>query len=674
MLEPSEITMNWFGRAIHLLQESPAVGRIIDRVLKHRQLVIVCIHVGLFAASYGLALAMLHEYLSVLEVELAALQAMVPLIVIRLAVFWRHDLFQGLWRYVSFPDLLNIVRASSIGTLLFSLLGVVFPPLRMPERIYLLDLALCVLFTGGVRFMVRHLRESYLPGDGRKHANRLLLVGPLARVQPLVKEMIGDRHVPFTPVAVVDPTGEHEGGHIRVSDVPVYALPEVRRRWSRLREVQAVVLCWPGASRKELDGVVEALTPLQAPFKTLPHVEDILSGKVSISDIRNVEIEDLLERPPVHTDLEQIRHHLHGRAVLVTGGGGSIGSELCRQVAALEPRRLVIVERSESSLHDLLLELEKTFPALPLHASISSINDFRGLLSLMRESEVEVVFHAAAYKHVPLMEAAPIESAYNNIVGTYNVAKAAAAAGVKRLLMISSDKAVNPTNVMGATKRIAEMVVRSYDGRAGTRSMTVRFGNVLGSAGSVIPIFKRQIAEGGPVTVTHPQMERYFMTIPEAVQLILQAACLGDGGEVFVLDMGRPVKILHLAEKLITLSGKRPYEEIEIRFTQVRPGEKLFEELFESGEKRLPTAHPRIIKAVSTPVDPRLMEREIDEIGKLIRRRDERGLLGRFASLVPGYRCPGGAAPQPAQGEPPVSGALPLLSRERGLQAPQGTC
>ncbi|OPX37091.1 MAG: nucleoside-diphosphate sugar epimerase, partial [Desulfobacteraceae bacterium 4484_190.1] len=324
------------------------------------------------------------------------------------------------------------------------------------------------------------------------------------------------------------------------------------------------------------------------------------------------------------------------RVILVTGGGGSIGSELCRQIAGFNPRLLVILDRSENSLFDLELELKKSFPDVPLHVSVSTINNYLGMKLLMTELKVEFVYHAAAYKHVPLMESAPIECAYNNILGTHNLTRASLEAGVKNFVMISTDKAVSPTNVMGVTKRIAEMVVQSHNGNH-TKFITVRFGNVLGSAGSVTPLFKRQIAVGGPVTVTHPEIERFFMTIPEAVQLVLQASSMGRGGEIFVLEMGKPVKILHLAEKLITLSGKKPYEDIEINFTGLRPGEKMYEELFNHSEEQIPTSHGQIRVAISQPVDLPYIKSQIEEIRGLIVRRDGKNLREKFRDLVPQY-------------------------------------
>jgi FlaA1/EpsC-like NDP-sugar epimerase len=452
------------------------------------------------------------------------------------------------------------------------------------------------------------------------------------------------RHV---PVAVIDPQKDHRAETTRLCDVPVISMEHLLGRKSNDRLADAVVFCWPGSTRKQMDQLVDRLKVLSIPFKTIPHFEDILHERVSISDIREVGIEDLLERPSVHIEMDKIRDYLQGKTIMVTGGGGSIGSEICRQVSRFTPGRIVVVERSENSLYDLLIEFSSKFPNTALSASVSTVNDAEGIRRLMLAYKVDVVFHAAAYKHVPLMETTPIESAYNNIEGTYNTALAAMAAGVKRFVMISTDKAVNPTNVMGVTKRIAEMVVQSLSG-AETRFMTVRFGNVLGSAGSVIPLFKKQIRDGGPLTVTHPEIERFFMTIPEAVQLVLQAGCMGRGGEIFVLDMGRPVKILKLAENLVTLSGKKPYEDIEIVFSGLRPGEKMYEELFNESEKLLSTSHPRIQTAVSVPVEKKIMEAQIGRIREMIRAKDHGALLDTFHELVSGYHCPSQPDPAPA--------------------------
>jgi FlaA1/EpsC-like NDP-sugar epimerase len=608
----------------------------VDAILPYRLWLIIGLHAVLFALSYAFSFAMLHERI---ESSPAALfmRTIGLLIALRFIVFAYYDLYRNLWAFVSLADLVNIMRATAISSLLFSLIGMLYEPVRVTQKMALLDMFGCIMLVGGIRFLVRNFRENILEETSTQDREHVLLVGPVERVQSVAKEMQGDPYARFKPRGVIDPHQGNGNALTRVCDLPVFSIDHVMRHTGQFNHLDSAVFCWPNATRRQMDRVVDGLKSLGVPFKTLPAVDDILSGRISIKDIRDVEIHDLLERPPIQINMEQIQRSIHNRVVMVTGGGGSIGSELCRQLAAIKPLLLVVVERAEENLYNLMIELKKDFPDLPLHASISSVNDYPGLVALIKETKVDIIFHAAAYKHVPLMEIAPIESAYNNILGTYNVSRAALAGGVKRFVMISTDKAVNPTNVMGATKRIAEMIVQSSNGCNRTRFMVVRFGNVLGSAGSVIPIFNKQISQGGPVTVTDPEIERFFMTIPEAVQLVLEAGCMGQGGEIFILDMGEPVKILHLAEKLISLSGKRPYDDIDIVFTGIRAGEKMYEELFNVGEDRKATVHPQIMTALSSPVDGEYMGKQIDIISRCVRKRDRETLLATFLEIVPNY-------------------------------------
>jgi FlaA1/EpsC-like NDP-sugar epimerase len=629
--------VKWGYRRLYQWIHSPGVQKWMNRLLPFRVWIVFSIHTGLFVLSYLLSL----YFLSSGDIDPVlwetVLRTLPPLLLLRTAVYYHYDLHQGLWRYVSFDDLLNIIRATAISSILFYLLGIPIDRLRLSEKQYLLEFILCLLLVGGTRVVVRNVRERFIPRKPPGGTEHMALLGPLHHVQPLVKELISDSGSRYHPMAVIDPE-KSRCGPIRLHDLPVLSIDDVASRKSVYRKLDTVVFCWPGATRRQLDFAVDRLKGLQVNFKKLPVIEDILSERVSFKDIKDVEIEDLLERAPVQINMEGIRAYIKDKVVLVTGGGGSIGSELCRQIAGFGPKRLVVVERSENNLNDLLIELRDRFPDLPFVASISSINDAPGLFHLMKSEGVEVVFHAAAYKHVPLMEEAPVESAYNNIIGTYNVVTSARQNRVRRFVMISTDKAVNPSNVMGATKRIAEMIVQSQDRSEFTRFLTVRFGNVLGSAGSVIPLFKKQIQAGGPLTVTHPRIERFFMTIPEAVQLVLQAGCMGAGGEIFVLDMGKPVNILKLAEKLISLSGKRPHEDIAIRFTGLRPGEKMYEELFNTAEALVQTGHPRILVALSEEVDPTRMVARVRQIKSLVRFRMVDELKALFQEMVPGYR------------------------------------
>jgi FlaA1/EpsC-like NDP-sugar epimerase len=625
-------------RVFEIIAESASIQRIADLIVPYRFVINVGIHTMVFCASYFYSLLLINGLIVdryILEMFVVSLW---PLLIARLAVFQYYSLFSGMWRFVSFEDLIVIIRAVIISTLLVYGLSLLWPRIRMGEQVYLLDMTFCIVFCGGIRLLVRNFRESYLPDASCVKRSSILLLGPVPRIQPILKDIIGDPESHYAVTAIVDPTHAGRPGGLRICDIPVFSLDQLFERKGRIGRIESVVICWPGSTRQEINGLIDRLQSLKVTFKIIPHFEDIIDERVSVNNIRQVEIEDLLERDPVMIDMAGIKRFIHGKRVMVTGGSGSIGSEICRQVSRFTPRLLLIVDRSENSLYEFEREMVARHPDLPIIAIISSVNDADGMVGLMKQNQIEVVFHAAAYKHVPLMEKAPVESAYNNIIGTYNTVRAALSAEVQRFVMVSTDKAVNPTNVMGVTKRIAEMIVQSSHRKRNTRFMTVRFGNVLGSAGSVVPIFKRQIERGEPLTVTHPDIERFFMTIPEAVQLVLQAGCMADGGEIFVLDMGHPVKILKLAEKLITLSGMRPYADIDIHFTGLRPGEKMYEELFNETETLLPTKHPRIKSAQSQPADGHVIASSIEAIRTHIRQKNVQALEQQFVDLVPGYR------------------------------------
>jgi FlaA1/EpsC-like NDP-sugar epimerase len=370
-------------------------------------------------------------------------------------------------------------------------------------------------------------------------------------------------------------------------------------------------------------------------MRILPRIQDLVSGQASVTQLRDVRLDDLLGREPVSLDWDAISNGIRGRRVLVTGGGGSIGSELCRQIARLSPARLIVYEQSEFNLYSIENELRAAFPSSPLAVVLGDVCDATAVEAVMQREQPEIVFHAAAYKHVPMLETQARAAVMNNILGTRTVATAAQRVGCGIFVLISTDKAVNPANVMGATKRAAEIVCQGMNGRGATRFVTVRFGNVLGSAGSVIPLFQQQIAAGGPVTVTHPDIERFFMTIPEASQLILQASVIGQGGEIFVLDMGEPVKISYLAEQMIRLSGKKPHEDIRIEFTGLRPGEKLYEELFHEQEPPVETRHPKIRLARSRVIEVGAIGEAIDMLSAACEVNDDAALRAGLARLVP---------------------------------------
>lgn len=402
--------------------------------------------------------------------------------------------------------------------------------------------------------------------------------------------------------------------------------------------IEEIVIAIPSASGTENKEAVANCRAAGVPCKIVPSVGELLSGRVLTKQIREVSVLDLLGREPIRLDEAPILASLQGKVVMVTGGGGSIGSELCRQVARFQPKRIVVFDQAESDLFRIEMELRESFPNLDFSPQIGDITDEARLHEVIRGHSVDSIFHAAAYKHVPMMEAHVVEAVKNNVIGTYNLAEAARRHGVERFLMISSDKAVNPTNIMGLTKRVSELIVSSYrESETGTRFASVRFGNVLGSNGSVIPLFQQQIASGGPVTVTHPEVKRYFMTIPEAVQLVLQASPMGHGSEIFELDMGAPIKIADLARNMIRLSGLDPDRDIEIRYTGLRPGEKLYEELAGVNENLVPTQHEKIKVFCGQPLGYAKAQQWIAELRELLRIRDELEILDHLRGLVPEY-------------------------------------
>jgi FlaA1/EpsC-like NDP-sugar epimerase len=577
----------------------------------------------------------------------AALLFLLIFLPFKLAIFWQVGIYRRLWRYAGMVEVERLISASAASGLLGLVLGgLVLPGLgltvmRVPLSVLFMDGLLTAAFAAAPRFAVRAFGRR-----GQRHrlldARRALIVGAGAAGEMIVKEMMGHPAVGLNPVGFVD-DDRSKHGH-RMCDLPVLgslaAIPELVLS----HEIDEVVIAMPRASGAVVRQVVRAALEVGVKTRTVPGMFDIISGKVSVASLRQVEIQDLLRREPIQTDLEQVRSLATGETVLVTGAGGSIGSELCRQLARLEPAQVLLLGHGENSIFDVLAELTERFPTLTTVPVIADVRDRERLRQVFGQYRPYSVFHAAAHKHVPLMEGNIAEAVTNNVLGTKNVAELSAEFGVEHLVMISTDKAVRPTNIMGATKRVAEQIVQEIAEAHERKFVAVRFGNVLGSRGSVVPTFLRQIQSGGPVTVTHPEMRRYFMTIPEAVQLVLQAGAIGRGGEVFVLDMGEPVKVLDLATDLIRLSGLEVGIDIEIRFTGTRPGEKLYEELFFDSESAVPTDHPKVLRArngvlplglstvVDVLVDGARTGRPDDEIRELLVR------------LVPDFKVPAGAA------------------------------
>ncbi|MGZ4107550.1 MAG: polysaccharide biosynthesis protein [Tumebacillaceae bacterium] len=510
-------------------------------------------------------------------------------------------LYRRVWQYASIGEVVAIVKATTISGVIFFLLHhllmLYFPTFIVPRSIYLSTWTLITLSTGGARFAWRLFRDSYF--KIKPHHRRTLIVGAGSAGALVAKELKHSAMSELYPVGFAD--DDPSKARLEVIGLPVLGgrdrIPEIVERY----EIDDIVIALPSASREETAKIIKICKDTKASIKILPRVSDLVTGKVSVNMIREVHVEDLLGRDPIETDLEGIANYVTDQVVLVTGAGGSIGSELCRQISPFEPRKLLLLGHGENSIYNIELELRQKFPKLLMETIIADIQDRERIREVFALHRPSVIFHAAAHKHVPLMECNPAEAIKNNVLGTKNVADCAHEFGTERFVMVSTDKAVNPTNVMGACKRVAEMYIQGKNRNSKTQYMAVRFGNVLGSRGSVIPIFKEQIRRGGPVTVTHPHMVRYFMTIPEAVQLVIQAGALADGGEIFILDMGEPVKIDTLARDLIRLSGFEPDKEIRIEYTGIRPGEKLYEELLTSEEGLTSTKHNRIF--VGKPTD-----------------------------------------------------------------------
>lgn len=501
------------------------------------------------------------------------------------------------------------------------------------EGVLMIDLFATILILASLRMVVRLYHEEF-SADKTDRQKRLIIVGAGNAGEALLREITRLKSG-FKVVGFVDDDPHKRGTNIH--GIPVLGRVEDLSRICKKYDVDEIAIAIPSATRSQLRRVIQVCEGTKLRFRTVPSITDIASGKLLVSQIRDVEINDLLGRDVVQLDLNQIGQFLRDKVILVTGAGGSIGSEMCRQVCHFGPQRLLLLEQAENPLFFIEGELRKGFPRVALQPVIADIIDKVRIEQIFEQYRPEVVIHAAAHKHVPLMEANPGEAVKNNVMGTMTIANAADRFGAGSFVMISTDKAVNPTSIMGSTKRIAEMYIQDLNATSKTHFITVRFGNVLGSNGSVVPIFKKQIAEGGPVTVTDPEMKRYFMTIPEASQLVLEAAAMGAGGEIFVLDMGEPVKIVHLARELITLSGFRPDEDIEIVFTGLRPGEKLFEELSIQGEDMLPTRHPKIAVWKTIPTDRRDLRNKIEGLLETAPTQDARIIVERIRTLVPEF-------------------------------------
>jgi len=607
----------------------------------HPRLAVVAHDLAMVALAWWLAKLLRYALQPNELVQFHTLEFPLVLLVQGLILRWT-GLYRSVWRFASLPDLWNILKAVIVGTVAVAAVLFVYDRLdAVPRATLVLYPVLLATLLGGPRLAYRYWKDSRSERHGTDDAKRVIIIGADRAGEVLSRNL--QRDSSYRVVGFVDERPSLHGAVI--NGHPVLGPVSDLRSLARETAAQMLLIAMPEASTGEMRRVVALCDEADLPYRTVPRLQDVLAGRAQDNEIKEVAIEDLLGRDAVELDWIAIHAALSSRRVLVTGGGGSIGSELCRQVARLGAHSLTVVEHSEYNLYRIMQELRTDFPELIVNGVLASCGDAVAMRRTFAESMPQVVFHAAAYKHVPLLQAQLRASFCNNVLGTRTVADIAAATGVECFVMISTDKAVNPTSVMGACKRTAEIYCQNLDARSKTRFITVRFGNVLDSAGSVVPLFRRQIRAGGPVTVTHPEMTRYFMLIPEACQLIMQAATLGTGGEIFALDMGEPVRIRDLAEQMIRLAGKKPGSEIPIVYTGLRAGEKLFEELFHPLENYSSTRHAKILLARHREVSWELLQTLLDKANDAASEFDEEELRRCVSSLLPSFRWSEAAQP-----------------------------
>jgi FlaA1/EpsC-like NDP-sugar epimerase len=576
-------------------------------------------------------------------------------IAIKIPCFYIAGLYRGMWRYTSIADMVNIIKASTLGTILLISMVAIFSRFEgFPRSVFLIDWGFTILMVAGFRLSIRfwfefqnekqsafqtlkHVLHGALRKQRNRNAKRMVIIGAGDCGEQIYRELRGNRHLGYSVVGFIDDNPKKHS--LNIHGIPVIGGVDQIDAIARDLTVDEFLIAIPSANGAQMRRIVDHCKDCGLPYKTIPSYGELLNGKVSVKTIRDVAYRDLLGREIIHLEEERIGACITGRNVLITGAGGSIGSELCRQVCRFKPLKLTLFERAESQLYDIDLELRQNFPDIEIMPVLGDILDHHILRKTFAQDRPAIVFHAAAYKHVPMLERQPWHSVDNNICGTMNVVEMANSYKVERFVFVSTDKAVRPANIMGTSKRIAEMIVQCHAGNSDTATqfMIVRFGNVVGSVGSVVPLFRKQIARGGPVTVTHPDVTRFFMTIPEACQLILQAGAMGKGGEIFILDMGTPIKIADMAKDLIRLSGFEPDVDIKIEYIGLRPGEKLYEELITKGEGIVPTGHKNILVLHGNSCDLNDLSNKIEQLKYLSRDQDDRGIREGFKKIVPEY-------------------------------------
>ncbi len=612
---------------------------IHDKELLLRQILLMILDAAAVFTS-SVAALLLRFNLSFQEIQEPYLEnvwkSAIPCILVTLVVFWCFKLYHSVWRYAGFYEVQQIVFAVVVSTtihvIIIRLLG-----LHMPRSYWFLFAGALIFITVFTRFayrFARNVRKKYVDKRRGVEVSRVMVIGAGAAADMLLRELKTSEHLCKRVECVIDDDPELKGKMIQ--GCRIVGGRESIVSAAAQYQIDEIMIAMPSVTKKKIAEIVKICNETGCEMKTLPGVYQIVNEEVRVSNLRHVDIEDLLGREPISVDLSAITEYLKDQVVLVTGGGGSIGGELCRQIAEAEPRQLVIVDIYENNAYEIQQELKRKYPKLNLVVLIASVRNTNRMNTIFEKYLPNIVFHAAAHKHVPLMEESPNEAIKNNVFGTLKTVQAADRYGVERFVLISTDKAVNPTNIMGASKRICEMIIQAYNRRSQTEYVAVRFGNVLGSNGSVIPLFKQQIKEGGPVTVTHPDIIRYFMTISEAVSLVLQAGAYAKGGEIFVLDMGEPVKIADLAKNLIRLSGYIPNEEIAIEYIGLRPGEKLYEECLMAEENLTKTENDRISIAEPLEMDDEPFFESLQVLKDVVyeEKEDVRAILQK---IVPTY-------------------------------------
>ncbi|HFD2271905.1 TPA: polysaccharide biosynthesis protein [Legionella pneumophila] len=561
--------------------------------------------------------------------------ALALLSIVQISCYYYFKIYRGLWRFSSLNDVIRILKATITAMVLvipvFYLTSILQ---HLPRSVFPLYCIILATILCGGRLVIRLHWDKPGRGNRELETKRVLVVGAGQAGEGLVRDL--KRSSYYRPIGFVDDNKSKRG--LEVHGVRVLGTTNQITELVNQYDVDLIFIAIPSAKSATMRRIVTLCEQSHVPFSTLPSISALAAGRVEVNALRPVNIEDLLGRDQVTLEWEIIARSIAGRRILITGGGGSIGSELCRQVMALEPASIAIVENSEFNLYRIEQELLKSFPGIPVELSLISVTDEIAINHLFRRFQPEIVFHAAAYKHVPMLQHQVRVAVFNNVIGTQVVAKASVTFGAEKFILISTDKAVNPTNIMGTTKRVAEIYCQNLNTRVKTQFITVRFGNVLGSAGSVVPLFQKQLQEGGPLTVTHPDMQRYFMTIPEACQLILQAMVNGEGGEIFVLDMGEPVKISYLAEQMIRLAGKEPGRDIMIEYTGLRPGEKMYEELFHETEQLTSTKHEKLFKARFRELDWNDLTQTMRMLQAACIEHQDEELLVLLKSLVPEFQ------------------------------------